>query len=111
MSNYLVMSITRAAEKRQDEMLRWYSEQHIPDILAVEGFANPRRFRMADVQLVPGESADQFFTLFDLKSDDPTQVAADIQSRIGAGKMVISDAVGEVRVFVLQPLEEGSKQS
>lgn len=111
MSDYLVMSITRAAEKRQDEMLRWYGEQHIPDILAVEGFSNPRRFRMADVQLVPGEPSDQFVTLFDLKSNDPTQVAADIQSRIGTGEMVMSDAVGEVRVFVLQPLGEGSKQS
>lgn len=111
MSDYLVLSITRAAQGRQEEMLRWYDGQHVPDLLAVEGFSNPRRFRMADTQLMPGEPQDQFITLFDLASDDVAQVGAAIQSRIGSGEMVISDAVGEVRVFVVEPIAVQSKHS
>lgn len=111
MRNYLVLSITRAVEGRQKEMLRWYDEQHIPDILSVKGFSNPRRFKMADVQLMPGEPQDQYVTLFDLSCDDANEVVATVESRMASGEVAISDSVGEVRVLVVEPIATRIPQS
>lgn len=111
MTDFLVLSIARSVEGCQGEMLRWYGEQHIPDILKLEGFSKPRRFRMADVQLVPGQPQDQFVTLFDLSCDDPRHVATEVESRIALGEMKISEAVEDFRVLVLEQFEIHNEHS
>jgi hypothetical protein len=51
--NYLVISNARAG--RESEFDRWYTEQHLHDVLRVPGFIAAQRFEVAqDAQGFPG---------------------------------------------------------
>jgi len=40
MARYVVIVLSNSVEGNEEEYKRWYSEQHIPDILQVPGFAS-----------------------------------------------------------------------
>ena len=60
-----------------DKYHRWYDETHIPEILAVDGFASARRLQSAD-----GES---FLTVYDV--DDVSGAQAAMAEARAAGSM------------------------
>ncbi len=54
----------------EDEYDRWYREVHIPELLAVPGFAGARRYRIRE-DLGHGESHKlRFLTVYELEADD-----------------------------------------
>lgn len=54
----------------EDEYDRWYREVHIPELLAVPGFAGARRYRIRR-DLGQGESPKpRFLTVYELEADD-----------------------------------------
>lgn len=54
----------------EDEYDRWYREVHIPELLAVPGFASARRYRIRE-DLGQGENTKpRFLTVYELEADD-----------------------------------------
>lgn len=104
MNRYLVISISRPVEGREKEMNDWYDQRHVNDLLGVSGFGNPRRYRMCETQFLPGEPSHQYVAAFDLQTDDIGAVRTEIEERVRSGAMPISNAVGDVRVLVLEAL-------
>ena len=76
MSKGILLVHSRPADGEADEYHRWYDEVHIPEILAVSGFASARRLEAAD-----GES---FLVIYELDDVDAAKAAmADAQAAGG----------------------------
>lgn len=104
--NWIVFS--SPAPGRESEFNRWYTEQHLPDVLAVPGIVAAQRFALADRQMIRGSKAQpptvggkdeadapgQYAALYEIESDDLAQVFETVMARIGTAEMPSSDAMG-----------------
>ena len=50
MAKYLLISLSNAVEGKEDEFNDWYTNRHMLDLLAVDGFVAAQRFRRANVE-------------------------------------------------------------
>jgi hypothetical protein len=66
----MVVESEPADPDAEDEYDQWYREVHIPELLAVPGFAAARRYRIRK-DLGRGESdKPRYLTVYDLEADD-----------------------------------------
>ena len=82
---YLVL--TNAITGTDEEFNRWYDEIHLGDVLQVPGIVAAQRFRAA------GDAATETYrycALYEIESDDPAAVLAEIQRRAGSDSMQLS---------------------
>jgi hypothetical protein len=83
---------------QEAEYNRWYTEQHLDDVLRVPGFKAARRYRLAmpDAQAPAGCLA-----IYEIETDDPAATLAQLQARAGTAEMPISPALDVSRVTAL----------
>jgi hypothetical protein len=62
---YILAVTTRPVSGRAAEFDRWYEEIHIPEVLAVPGFATGRWYRHAAPAEEPG-----YLAVFEIETDD-----------------------------------------
>jgi hypothetical protein len=83
--------------EREDEFNEWYSTVHVPDVCAVPGVVSARRFRLSDqksaldADLAGGH---RYLVLYELDTDDPAALEAELQARVADGRFRPSDAMG-----------------
>jgi len=93
MTRHLFMVATCAREGRVAELHRWYDEQHIPDLLAVPGITGARRYSVTAIKLPQGVVPADALTIYDIDSDDPLAVMAELGRRTEAGVIRFTDAL------------------
>src|SRR5688500_1754714 len=82
---HLYFALTNAAEGRQDELNRWYDEEHMPEVLEqVPGFLAARRYRRSPSQRATGSRYPhqkpppyEFMCVYEVEGDP-----ADVHERI-----------------------------
>ncbi len=90
MGTYKYVVLTDPVPGKEDEYNKWYDEQHLPDVLAVDGIESAQRFRLVDGQKgVP----HRYLALYHLRTDDPEKVLAQLAERSNTPAMPISDAL------------------
>ncbi len=95
MAKYTLLVYTNCKDGRDAEFNRWYDEQHIPDVLSLDGFIAARRF---DAIPVPGVASDQrYLAMYDIESDAPPHSLLEQLASAGP-KMVVSDALDPATV-------------
>lgn len=87
MTSHTFVVYTKPIAGEEDAFNRWYDTQHIPDVVAVPGVRGARRF-VAEV-----DGVQQFLALYDIETDDPDAVLAEIQARAGTERMPMSPAL------------------
>jgi hypothetical protein len=92
MAIHRLLAFTNPVIDREDEFNRWYDEQHVPDLLAVPGVVSAQRFALTDAT-GEGKPGWSYLALYELETDDPDALMAEIRSRIGTDAMPISDAL------------------
>ena len=93
---YVIFSAPDAG--RDTEYNRWYSEQHVGDVLRVPGVVAAQRFRLAQ----PDNGAPgPYLAVYEIESDDVQQTLAHIASRAGTADMPISSALDVKSVTAL----------
>jgi hypothetical protein len=100
MANATLLVLSRANEGRIDEMGEWYKNQHISDVLAVDGIEAAQLFRT---------SGDfDFVCQYELGDKDPQQVVADLVAAGRGGQMVMTDAMDRsaAKMLVIHPFTE-----
>jgi hypothetical protein len=96
MVKFTYLVLTNAVPGREEEFNRWYTEQHLPDVLRV-----PRGERTAlqshGAAAKSGASSVAYLALYNCEAADPQVVTDGIQARVNTAEMQMSDTVGDVK--------------
>ena len=84
--HYTVLS--RSHPGQEEEYVRWYTEQHLPDVVRMPGVVSARLHRM-DFQRVYELDAPQWtlMTWYELEGDDPEQIINMLRDASGSAAM------------------------
>lgn len=87
MSKHLFMIITQAPPAEEAEAFEsWYVGRHMPDVLAVPGFAAAQRYRLAPDAADP-DAPGRYVTIYEMETDDRDAVMAEVRRRAGTDAM------------------------
>ncbi len=92
MQALLVVLTDPASPEVDDEYNRWYTDEHLPDVLAVPGYVRATRYRAMDDA---GPLEQQYLALYELEVSDLAALRAvsdEHMRRIAAGEMRRSPA-------------------
>lgn len=97
MARFTYSILSQAAAGREDEFIKWYGEQHLPDVLRMPGVVSGRVFRL-DFQRVYDLDAPQWtlMTIYELEGDDPQSIIDNVKAASGSAAMPSSDALTKV---------------
>jgi hypothetical protein len=79
------------AEGREDDYNDWYTNTHIPEILAMPGFVTAYRYRVVDPAQAGGKA--RYLAIYHLEADDLSEPPAALRARAAAGQSTGSDAL------------------
>jgi len=97
MPSYTLVVMTNAKDGRDDEFNDWYSNRHIQDVLAIDGFVSAKRFRLADTQRGTNPSPYKYLALYQIETSNLAGTLAELGARSGTEKAPISDAMDQQR--------------
>jgi len=98
MARYTYVVHTNPSEGQEEEYNRWYDEVHIPEVLQVPGFVSASRLAIAQPD---AEAPYRYLALYEMETDDPDAVLAELNRRVGAGEIGMTDALGQPLSAVL----------
>ncbi|MEV0358288.1 hypothetical protein AB0H71_19790 [Nocardia sp. NPDC050697] len=82
-----LMVFATPKEGRDEEYNRWYTEVHIPEMLAIPGVVAAERHRLVR----GGPDEGRYLSVFTLEGD-PAVVLAELGARAKDGRMAVTDA-------------------
>lgn len=91
MARYKLVVMTGPKPGRDQEYNDWYNNQHLADVVAVPGFRSAQRFKLSDA--MGHEHRNGYLAIYEIDSDDPKAVLAEMFSRSGTPAMVLSEAL------------------
>jgi hypothetical protein len=103
MKKYTLVVLTNAIEGTDDAFNRWYTDQHVGDVLAIPGFKAAQRFKFVDTSFAE-QPAWRYLALYEFEGDDPSAVLAELMARAGTDALVLDDAL-DVKSIVAFPVE------
>jgi len=91
MARYTFVVLTDPVEGQDDDYNDWYTNQHLGDVVNVEGFISAQRFRLADTD--PAQAfSHRYLALYEVETDDLEKVRQAL-SETPAERMPISPAL------------------
>jgi hypothetical protein len=96
----LVFSSPRDAREREFD--EWYTGRHLDDICALPGFTAAQRFTLHSAPM--GEAGHSDCAIYDMETDDPDAVVANMFSLTDSDMMPISPAfdMDSVQVMIFE---------
>lgn len=91
MGKYLMLVQSRPKPGRDDEYNAWYDGEHYADICAIPGIKGGRRLESTPVGL--GGEMLPYLALFEVETEDPASIVAELGKRAKSGVMRVSDAL------------------
>lgn len=90
MTAYKIIVLSNAVAGREAEFTAWYENRHLPDLLAIPGFASAQRFRILG-SFTSGVDR-QSLTECEIETDDLEATLGLLQSRLGTDALPMSEA-------------------
>jgi hypothetical protein len=79
---------------REDEYNTWYEGTHIPEVCDIPGVVGARRFELADSATMPApDGSSKYLAIYEIEADDPETVLQELVTRVGDGRVVMSDVL------------------
>jgi hypothetical protein len=92
MAKYNFIVFTNATPGQEQEFNRWYDEIHLPEVASIPGIVGGRRLALAG----PADGQDhRYLAIYDLETDDPGAVLAEIGRRMQQGEFNMSDTLAD----------------
>jgi len=88
MDKYILMATVDAKPGEDEEFNRWYDEEHLRDVCQVPGFVSGKRYQSDPAS--PLASPGRYLAIYELETDDPTAVLAELSRRAQVGEIPIS---------------------
>ncbi|WP_327752226.1 hypothetical protein VVT58_17665 (plasmid) [Sphingobium sp. SJ10-10] len=92
MKEYVYVVHTRPLPGREDDFNKWYSDQHLADVVALPGFVAAQRFRIAD-PADPKSPERIYLSTYTMRTDDPQAALEHMHQLVASGEMYVTDAV------------------
>ena len=92
MANHVLVVLSNAKEGTDAAFNEWYTNTHIGDILAADGFSAAQRFKLSDSQIGDATSPYGYLAVYEIDSEDLSGPITALQAA-GQGSMEISDAL------------------
>jgi hypothetical protein len=94
MAMYRFVALSTPAPGREEELERWYDQQHIPDSLKLDGFIAAQRFRLDDGPVgSPSVPKWKVMVIYEIESDNIAATMAQIQRVVRTPAMPLTDAL------------------
>jgi hypothetical protein len=104
------MVFSAPAAGRDADYNRWYDEEHLPESLAVPGYAGARRYRLSEDQL-PGmaPSPHEYLTIYELDRP-PAEALGALAAKLESGAIAPPDSidVGSIRSWAFTRISTAS---
>ena len=91
MDKYIMVAQSRAKVGRDDEYNDWYDSEHIHDICSLPGVKSARRYEATPLAI--GGEGLRYLAIYEIESDDPGALFAEMGKRAAEGQMSHSDAL------------------
>ena len=91
MGKYVLLATSAVRDGRQEEFDTWYDTVHLREVCDVPGIKSGRRFVVDPAS--PNRPNAPNIAIYEIETDDPAAVIAEIGRRAQAGEMVISPAL------------------
>src|ERR1700712_1682650 len=91
MGKYILIATSAATEGQEAEFDRWYDEVHLPQGCAIPGIQSARRFAASPASPMPVPAP--VVAVYEIETDDPAGVMADLLRRAGGGELTMSGAL------------------
>jgi hypothetical protein len=105
MARYEIVVMSNPVEGQEDEYNRWYDEQHLKDVLAVDGVVSAQRFKATD--LAP--TTHGYMAVYGVDTDDLPATMGAIGARFGTERMPKSPAYDDANQAVYVYAEHGPR--
>lgn len=99
MRKFRMLVFSDPVSGRDQEYNEWYTGRHLADIVALPGFTAAQRFTVQSVPL--GSCANRHLAIYDMETDDPDGVVANMFSLRDTPSMPMSAAFDMSSVSVL----------
>jgi hypothetical protein len=102
----LYLAFSNPVEGKDEEYEAWYRDVHVPDLLAMPEIVSAQRFALADCASNGGiGSTPRYLVVYEMEGD-VDEVMLKIAESVGAGSIVVSDALdmGSVAMSFWTPL-------
>ncbi len=91
MAKYLLIGTSAAVIGRDDDYNDWYDSTHLAEVCAIPGVISGRRYE-ADA-CSPNAVPSDNIAIYEIETDDPAAVLAELRRRAAAGLMKMTDAL------------------
>jgi transcriptional regulator of nitric oxide reductase len=91
MPQFAYVVLSNPVSGREDEYNDWYSNQHLADVTAVEGFVSAQRFRLADME-AEGAPQQRYMAIYTMETDDPSAAVERLTALVQSGAIQMSEA-------------------
>jgi hypothetical protein len=108
MAKYVFVVLTNPVAGREDEFNAWYDNQHLPDVLKVEGFVAAQRFKLTPEGDKP-DAPHRYLALYEIETDDLARTQAALSAVAGSPAMPLSDAMDSSRLSAVMFQAIGEK--
>jgi hypothetical protein len=107
MPHFKYVVFTEPVAGREDEYNDWYTNRHLSEVLAVDGFVAAQRFRIVDLDS-NGKPASRYMAIYEIEAEDPKAVLDRLTATALSGGMVISDALdaASAKTFLYAPISD-----
>jgi hypothetical protein len=95
--HYVLTVLTNAVPGKEKEFDDWYTKVHLREVLSIPGFVSAQRFKVVSQ---PGQTPQwSFFAVYNMETDNPQAVVAELMRRYAANEMTSSAAMSPVWYF------------
>jgi hypothetical protein len=108
MAKYKLMVMSKPKPGQEQEYNEWYTNIHVPQVLAVHGFKVAQRYRLTK-NISAGE-VQPYMALYDIETADLDAVIEESASRMGTPRMTLCDAFDQESVIAAFYEEFGPAQ-
>lgn len=91
MASYILIVPSSARAGEDAAYNSWYDETHLRDVCAIPGIVSGRRYTPDPATPSPAEA--DYLAIYEIETDDPGAVLAELTRRAQAGEMAISPAL------------------
>ena len=111
MARHMLVVLSNSVEGADEEFNRWYSEQHLADILRIPGYMSAERYRLSAVQFMDTHPYE-YLALYQVETDDLAMTANTLETR-PADELPVSDAIDKERTAAwwFTPLPRPSREA
>lgn len=105
---YVFLVLTNAVDGREDEYNDWYTNQHLPDLMRLDGFVSAQRFELTELQrLITFPHPFRYAAIYEIETDDLAATYQAMQHAADTGNMPSTEAIAHERIgSVFIPLTE-----